>query len=174
MIFETSNFIIRQFTLKDYKDLEDYLSNPNVMKFIGDGNFDFKKTSAIEMINFYNNSNHNKKSSIYAIESKKDQKVIGQCHLSEINLPPSNEVEFGLILKESLWGRGLAIEISTSLISYAFNRLNLKKIFATVHPKNRNSKKLLKKLHFCLKRPIDLNGLSQELYFLDSQKFNNS
>jgi RimJ/RimL family protein N-acetyltransferase len=50
MIFNTQRLIVRPFTLADATDLEELLSDREVMKFIGDGGFQIEKISATEMI----------------------------------------------------------------------------------------------------------------------------
>lgn len=164
IIFQTPNFIIRKFQIGDSRDCEKFLSDDDVMKFIGDGGFDFSKTSSEEMVKWFIKSYENKDSlGTWAIEHKKNNSVIGNCHLSKCS--EINEIEFGISLSKESWGKGYASEICSSLIEYGTNNLGIKKIVATVHKGNLASKKMLEKLEYCFERDIVLYGIEHELYF---------
>jgi len=56
--------------------------------------------------------------------------------------------EMGLHLRPLYWGRGIASEAGRAIISFAFDSLGVKSIFAGHHPENSVSRKLLEKLGF--------------------------
>jgi ribosomal-protein-alanine N-acetyltransferase len=59
----------------------------------------------------------------------------------------NDNYEFGFILNENNWGKGLATEIGQFWLEYSKNKMNLTELIATVSPKNIASRKVLEKLH---------------------------
>lgn len=162
-IFETTNFFIRNFQLEDSGDCEKFLSDKDVMRFVGDGGFNFNKTTAREIVKWFLKSCENDGGlGTWAIEHKQSGDVIGNCHLS--NCSDINEIEFGLALEKGSWGKGYGLEVCSSLIEYGLNHLRVKSIVATVHKENLGSKKMLEKLNYHFDRNILLHGIEQELF----------
>lgn len=56
--------------------------------------------------------------------------------------------ELGFHLTKRCWGQGLAIEAACGALDYAWQKLQLSKIYAGHHPDNRASERILKKLGF--------------------------
>lgn len=99
-LFKAKKFRVRHFKPEDAGECEEFLSDPDVMKFIGDGNFDFKKTSGETMVNWFIKSYENQLGlGTWAIVNNENDRVIGNCHLS--NCSPAQKVEFGLALAKS-------------------------------------------------------------------------
>lgn len=165
-VFECEHFIIRMFTDEDATDCEAFLSDREVMKFIGDGNFQLEKTTALKMVQWFRQScNSPMGLGAWAVVSKKTNRVVGNCHLSECL--PAKAIEFGLALERSYWGHGYATEICTALLRYGKAHLGLKDVVGTVHTNNLASKRVLKKLGYSFDRFIDHYGICQELYRID-------
>lgn len=75
-----------------------------------------------------------------------DNKVIGISGLQKINYLEKEYYEFGFILNENYWGKGLATEIGNFWIEYAKNKIGLTELIATVSPNNKASRRVLEKL----------------------------
>jgi len=58
---------------------------------------------------------------------------------------PDAEIEVGYILKRSAWGRGLATEICTRLLRFAFEQTSLDEVVATFDDPNTVSRRVLLK-----------------------------
>jgi [ribosomal protein S5]-alanine N-acetyltransferase len=56
--------------------------------------------------------------------------------------------EFGIHLRQSFWGKGLAAEAAHAVIGYAFGTLQAEALFAGHHPDNDLSRRLLTRLGF--------------------------
>jgi len=57
-------------------------------------------------------------------------------------------LELGFHLLPNYWGEGLAIEAARGIITYAFDSLGAKALFAGHHPENAASRRVLEKLGF--------------------------
>lgn len=58
---------------------------------------------------------------------------------------PPGEIEVGYILKPSAWGRGVATEVCSRLLKFAFEETPLKEVVAVTDPENTASKNVLTK-----------------------------
>ncbi|RYE10251.1 MAG: N-acetyltransferase [Hyphomicrobiales bacterium] len=56
--------------------------------------------------------------------------------------------EFGFMLHQDYWGRGIAVEASRAFIAYAFGELGVPELTADVDPRNAPSLKVLERLGF--------------------------
>ena len=83
------------------------------------------------------------------------RQLIGWCGL-EIISPENREAEIGYALHRSYWRRGYMTEAAHAMIKTGFVELQLHRIFATCHPENRGSIRVLEKLGMryegCLRR----------------------
>ncbi|ASO20529.1 RimJ/RimL family protein N-acetyltransferase [Actinoalloteichus hoggarensis] len=59
--------------------------------------------------------------------------------------PAHRQGELGYVFHRDHWGRGLATEAATLLLSFGFTRLALRRISATCHPDNLASARVLEK-----------------------------
>ena len=62
--------------------------------------------------------------------------------------PGEANFEVGFHLVKRCWGKGYATEAALGAIGYAWERLQLSKVYGGHHPDNRASEKILKKLGF--------------------------
>jgi RimJ/RimL family protein N-acetyltransferase len=69
----------------------------------------------------------------FAVLENKKKKMVGWCGLYSIN-PISRAAEFRVFIGDkSFWNQGLATEVTQLLISYAFEKLNLNKVYLGVN-----------------------------------------
>ena len=97
------------------------------------------------------------------IISKLTNTVIGVSGLLECNYLNMNGFEFGFILNENQWGKGLATEIGEFWLDYAKNELKLTELFATVSPNNRASQRVLEKLNMEYIGKVNSNDRGERL-----------
>jgi RimJ/RimL family protein N-acetyltransferase len=62
--------------------------------------------------------------------------------------PEARIFELGFHLRPPYWGKGLALEASRALITFAFTELGAAGLFAGHHPSNKASQRVLEKLGF--------------------------
>ena len=62
--------------------------------------------------------------------------------------PSEVNIEVGFHLVRRCWGKGLGTEAALGALQYAWEKLQLSKVYAGHHPDNRASEKILKKLGF--------------------------
>jgi RimJ/RimL family protein N-acetyltransferase len=84
--------------------------------------------------------------------------------------------EIGVHLRPQHWGRGHATEAARAVISYAFDQISAKALFAGHHPKNESSRALLAKLGFRYTHDelYEPTGLYHPSYLLTAEEFDQS
>lgn len=85
---------------------------------------------------------------IMGIVVKKNNRLIGYTHLSNINYVDSNCMFAILIGEKEYWGKGLGTEATNLTIAYAFDILNMNKVWLNVHAPNVGGIKAYEKAGF--------------------------
>lgn len=138
MKLHTERLVLRNFKEIDISEALEYLSDPEVMKYI-EPIFDYEKAKE-----FINDCGLGQEPLVYALVHKVQNKVIGHIIFHEFN--DSDEFELGWIINKEYWGQGFAAEISRELISYGFNVLGLKTIIAEAKEDNIRSIRVMESL----------------------------
>jgi len=149
MKIETNDLIIRNFELSDEKDLCEYMLQRVNAKFESYPDFTYQK--AKEEIQFRAQSDE-----FYAIELKKEHKVIGNIYLGNRSF---NTRELGYVLNENYQYNGYGSDASRAMIEYMFNR-GVHRIYAECAPENIPSWKLMDKI-----------GMTREAHFRKNVSF---
>ena len=151
MWIETENLIIRNFELKDEKDLCEYMIQRVQAEFESYPDFTEKKSK--QEIEYRSKSDE-----FFAIELKEYHKVIGNIYLGERN---SNARELGYVLNENYQGKGYGTEASKAVICYFFKE-GVHRIYAECAPQNTPSWKVMEKI-----------GMEREAHFRKNVSFHN-
>ncbi|MBA3537260.1 MAG: GNAT family N-acetyltransferase [Tatlockia sp.] len=141
-LLTTSRLIIEEPSLNDLDNLYNLQSNPQVMKYIGEGIRD-----RMEVIKGLKKAiDHFKKHnfSLGSVYLKHSHKFIGRAGLIYFNYndkQPKIEVAYALL--PDYWGKGYATELTKALSIWAFQNLSINKLIAVVHPENIASEHVL-------------------------------
>lgn len=142
-ILETERLYLRGFKIDDAQLLIDLNSNPNVVRYTGDGavkNLEEAKRILADII-FPQYLN---KMGRWAVHLKSNDEFIGWCGLKYI--ADDNEIDLGYRFFEKHWGKGFATESARAIMDYGINTLKLKMIIALAAKENTASINVLKKL----------------------------
>ena len=149
MNIETDALIIRNFERKDEADLCEYMLQRVNAEFEAYSDFTLEKGK--EVIEFRVNSDE-----FYAIELKKEQKVIGNVYLGKRDF---NTRELGYVLNEHYQRQGYGREACKAAIDDMFHQ-GVHRIYAETAPQNTSSWKLMEKL-----------GMTREAHFRKNVSF---
>ena len=134
----TERLILRPLKKEDNWDWLEIFNSKNVGKFIS-------KIDNIEKIDKLIENRIEKykakKGQVFSIVEKNTAKVIGTIELKYLD---DNCAEISYVMNYKFWNKGFATESSKSLIDYAFNVLNAKKIVADCLETNMSSMHILK------------------------------
>lgn len=85
---------------------------------------------------------------LLGIVAKAEDRLIGYTQLSNINYIDSNAMYAVLIGEKDYWGHGLGTEITRLMVDYAFNILNLNKVWLNVNAPNAGAVRAYEKAGF--------------------------
>jgi RimJ/RimL family protein N-acetyltransferase len=139
MLIETDRLVIRRFSSSDWKDIYEYLSQEQVVKYEPYGvltDFECKKEAAIRSRN----------EAFLAVCLKDSGKLIGNLYFSEQEPKNFATRELGYVFNPLYYGKGYATESSRAIIDYGFNTLMVRRVVAMCNPENISSWKLLERL----------------------------
>lgn len=146
----TKRLLIRRFAASDWKDLYEYLSDEEVVKFEPYEVFteeQARKEAGSRETN----------EAFYAVCLKDSGKLIGNLYLSRGDF---ETWELGYVFNRRYQGRGYASESAGRLVDHAFGQLGARRIIAMCNPANISSWKLLERLN--MRRE---GKLLQNIYF---------
>lgn len=146
MTFETERLILRPWNVEDAESLYEYAKDPQVGPIAG-----WPVHTSLE------NSREIIKNVLavpetYAVCLKRDNKAIGSVGLligQKSNLEiPDDEAEIGYWIGVPFWGQGLIPEAVRCLMQYAFEKLNMNKLWCGYFDGNIKSKRVQEKCGF--------------------------
>jgi ribosomal-protein-alanine N-acetyltransferase len=143
MELETARLRLRPFTPADADDLYRLYSDPEVMRYIGQGTVRTREQTAealAKMIDEWEQHGFG----MWALFDRRDGRFLGRCGLRP--LPGTPEVELGYTLFKEAWGKGLATEAARASVAFGFEKLALPRIVAIAHPPNRASRRVMEKV----------------------------
>ncbi len=133
---ETDRILIRRFKKSDWKDLYEYLSDPEVVFFEPYDAFtpeEAKKEAAKRAAS----------DSFFAVVLRSSDKMIGNLYFHEGEF---ETWELGYVFNKTFQGKSYAYESAKALIDYAFSHGKTRRIIAMCNPENTRSWKLLERL----------------------------
>ncbi len=134
---ETERLVLRKFRPEDWKDLYEYLSDENVVKF------EPYDTHTEEQC-IQEAANRAGNEAFWAVTLKENQKLIGNLYFKKQEF---DTWEIGYVFNAAYQGRGYATEGARAIMDYAFRQLNARRIIAGCNTDNDASWKLLERLH---------------------------
>ncbi len=148
-LFETDRLIVRQFTPRDAAALAAVCADPQVMRYVGDGN-PLSRAEVEQWIAICRQKYAERGYGAAAVIEKTTNRLIGYCGV--IRAPGNDFDELIYGFDRTAWGQGYATEAGRAMIAYVFERSTLDRIYATIHPDNQPSIKVVEKLGFCFER----------------------
>lgn len=122
-----------------------WLNDAEVTKYIETGQFPVTKK---DLEAFYNELKKSKTDVMFAIIEKKTGSHIGNIKLGGINWV-HRYTDLGIMIGDKKhWGKGCGAEACTLLLEYAFNRLNLNKVFLGIYATHTSAIKTYQKAGF--------------------------
>ena len=144
MQLETQRLLLREIRPSDFDDLLRMNSDPDIMKYVGDGSV----RNDEEMLQEFNMlmSNYARKTGlgILAAELKNSHVFVGAIGL--VYYENTTEIEIGYRFLKEHWNKGYATEASLALLQYGFETLGLQKIVASAFVDNSGSTRVMEKI----------------------------
>ena len=140
----TERLVLRPYERGDEAALAALVTDPEVMRFVGDGVMTAERAKAIfeKVFELYARGAW----AIWAVEEAASHRVVGS---AEIKPRKTGDWEIVYILAKETWGRGYATELGRAIVRFGFERLGLERVVATVDYDNAVSIRVLEKLGMC-------------------------
>ncbi|AKG34181.1 GNAT family N-acetyltransferase [Paenibacillus durus] len=140
-ILDTDRLIIRRFKAEDWRDLHEYLSRENVVKYEPYGVLT-EKESREEALR------RSSDSAFWAVCLKETGKMIGNLYFQEQEPKRFQTWVLGYVFHSDYQGNGYAGEACRRLLKYGYETLEIRRVIAMCNPENQRSWKLLERLNF--------------------------
>ena len=148
----------------DLENIQRWLCDNDVTQLLFQG---YKPLNLQLMRDKFNKKINSDDEIVFAIINKANNLHIGWAGIYEINwISRNGELRF-FIGEKKYWGQGLATESVSLLIDYAFNKLNLHRVYGGTNKENHGSIKIFRKLGFAEE------GILKEDYFRNG-RYNDS
>jgi len=136
---ETDRLVIRRFRQEDWKDLYEYLSKEEVVRYEPYATYSEEqcKEEAMRRASDF---------AFWAVCLKDTDKLIGNLYFCKQGPSEFRTWELGYVFNSDFQGKGYATEASNRIIKYGFEFLNVRRIIANCNPLNTSSWKLLERL----------------------------
>lgn len=150
----TKRLSLRCLDYNDIQDILDILAHPSIARIL---NMKMDESSVREYIDKQNSYQPFQEGKYYdlVVEYKEEGKVIG---LIGIQCKPHHQGAIGWAIGINYQGSGFALEGASALISYAFSKLGLHRIYAVTSNINTPSWKLMERL-----------GMRKEAHFRETE-----
>jgi [ribosomal protein S5]-alanine N-acetyltransferase len=142
-VLESERILLRRLSIDDLDDVFEYGSDPGVTPFVI---FETHKTKddSLFFIKFASDEFEKRKSIIWAIELKAENKMIGTIDLRNYNSVHQCG-EIGYVIGREYWSKGLVTEAMKAVIHYGFDELQLNRIEAHCEHENTGSWRVMEK-----------------------------
>jgi ribosomal-protein-alanine N-acetyltransferase len=98
---------------------------------------------------------------LWMVEAKQSGERVGICGLLKRDV--LDAVDIGYALLPEFWSKGYALESATAVLSFAREKLQLKRVAAVVSPHNQSSIRLLEKIGFAFEKMVRLSPEAEEI-----------
>lgn len=139
----TDRLRLRRFTPDDLDRLAAIRSDPEVMRYIGNGqpNSREQARAAIERsISMWEHEGFGR----WGVIDRERARLVGWCGLAFLDA--TTEIEIGYGIERSAWGNGFITEAAAATLRHGFETVHLERIVAVAFPENIGSTRVMEKL----------------------------
>lgn len=148
---------LRKLEYKDIPFMLEWMHDPEMTRYL---KFDFESATEESQKVFIDNS-FNDNNVSFAIVDEEDDEYLGSISLKNINYEDRN-AEYAICIRKGSTGKNIAYNASTMILDYAFNELNLNRVYLDVVSDNIRAVKFYEKFGFIyegeFKEAINIKG----------------
>jgi ribosomal-protein-alanine N-acetyltransferase len=167
-LIETERLLLRNITLDDKEKMFRLHSDPDVQKYTGEAvveSIEEIEKAIRTRINNYEKYGYGR----WATFLKNGMQFVGWAGLAY--LAEFDEIDLGYRFLPEYWGLGIATEASHAILTYGFDKLELRKIIAIAMKENKASMRVMEKvgMEFDKFAPYELGGEDAVWYWCDQK-----
>jgi [ribosomal protein S5]-alanine N-acetyltransferase len=145
MQIETAHLLLRDVEQYDLFALHELDADPEVVRYVSYGPWTQEESQWDLAFHIEEQKTSPRTSYYLAVSLLEEGSPIGWCAL-DITSHKHREAELGYALNPRHWGCGYSTEAAQALLAFGWEQLGLHRIFATCHPENRASERVLQKI----------------------------
>jgi RimJ/RimL family protein N-acetyltransferase len=161
MILETERLQLRMLSVDDAEFILRLLNEPSFIQNIGDRGVRTIADARAYILKGPIASYEKFGFGLWMVETRFESTPIGICGLLKRDV--LEDVDIGYALLPEFWSQGYALESASAVITYASERLGLKRVVAVVNTDNQSSIRLLEKMGFKYERMVRLSEGAAEI-----------
>ncbi|HEX9061361.1 MAG TPA: GNAT family N-acetyltransferase [Clostridia bacterium] len=172
-MINTKRLEFRKYTMEDLDFLVSMTSDPDVMKYIGNGipwTLEETKQRLEKFIGCYGLGEG---MGLMLLINKQDGIPIGHAGLVPQIVEGKSETEIGYWISQNYWGQGYASEAAAACRDFGFQTLNKERLVSIIQFENTGSKNVAKKTGMTFEREVDFNSKNVALYSIDRKREKN-
>jgi RimJ/RimL family protein N-acetyltransferase len=154
MILETERLRLRRLLVDDAEFILRLLNEPSFIQTIGDRGVRTIDDARAYILKGPIASYEKSGFGLWLVETKSAGLPVGICGLLKRDV--LEDVDIGYALLPEFWSQGYALESASAVMSYASEKLGLKRVVAVTNADNQSSIRLLEKMGFQYERMIRL------------------
>ncbi len=134
--------MLRKLESRDVTGMLEWMHDERVAKNF---RFDFMSMTKEKALDFISHSFTDENQHFAIVDAQNN--YVGTISLKNISAADSN-AEYAIVLRREFWGKGYAQKATAEILDYAFNTLNLHKVYLNVLEENIRANKFYKKFGF--------------------------
>jgi len=186
IVLETDRLILRHIEWSDLDALHALMSDPDVMRFVGNGSPKTRQQTE-RLMGFWIADNgraweehtlerlpqlrraieRDAHFALWATVEKRTNRIIGRCGLLAWDLEGRKEVEVGYMIAKAHWGQGFATEAARATRDYAFERLGLERLISLIQPANIASQRVALKIGMAHERDVKVREIPAMVFAIE-------
>ncbi len=163
---ETARLRLRMFSLEDLDNLAELFSDPDVMRYVGNGKpvgREEAEKALLSIIQHWRRHGFGR----WAIEDKETREFIGYGGLRSLFGMPEVVYHFA----KAHWGKGFATELARASLKYGFEEHGFDRIVAIAKPENVASIHVMEKLGMRFEKRTSYYNIDVVQYALTADEF---
>lgn len=167
MKIQTERLELRLYRDEDFDFLYSMLSDPDVVRYIGNGQTR-SRDAALEFLYWiYRSYKENADLGLRVLIRKSDGRRVGHAGLVKQTVEGKPELEIGYWIAKEFWGQGYAKEAANGLRYYGIRYLAKTRFISLIQPDNTASRKVAERIGMSLEKEIIMNGKKVCVYALN-------
>ena len=158
MEFTSQRLYYRLYTQEDFVFLASMLSDPEMVRYIGNGQTRDEQGAKMFLDWIYSHYHMNEEYGLKVIVRKEDDVLVGHAGIVPQKVQGKDEFEIGYWIAKEYWGNGYASESAKALMDRGVNKLGIKRFISLIQPMNDASRKIATKNGMNLEEEVVLNG----------------
>jgi RimJ/RimL family protein N-acetyltransferase len=149
---------LRPLRFTDAVDIHKNVKNRSIVRYMVHIPHPYRLSDARAFIKNSIKAKKDKTAYVFGIVLKQTKKIVGVVSLSKVDKKNKN-CELGYWLGKKYWNQGIMTLAAKMALEYAFNKLNMHRVYARTFASNSGSLRVLEKNNFMLE------GINYEIYW---------